>query len=225
MKKRHATICALHGKAAVKPSQQLSSLKIVSLWDSQRNVGYYGHVIYCGWWTVTCLTKDIADFVSLLEWDSDFSSKYPYWILNKFSKRPKLLSGLNELDSFYLNWRRTYHFYNSHCQISGTFWLSDELNALETQLNIKIKILDLCARWLLTRFDIWSPTHWTHCFLLLRACHIFKGLTPEHLRMTALAKSITKPLPQWTIEPILPANQHSDFHPNISATFEWTLVA
>lgn len=42
-------------------------------------------------------------------WDSDFSSRYPSWILNEFSKRPKLLSGFSGLNGFYVNWRRTCH--------------------------------------------------------------------------------------------------------------------
>lgn len=60
---------------------------------------------------------------------------------------------------------------------------------------------------------------------LIVSAIFLKRLMQPHLRMPALAKSVSKPLPKWTFAPILPANQLTDFHPNISATFDWTLVA
>lgn len=113
-------------------------------------------------------------------------------------------------------------FYNNLRQIFATLWL----RLLCPQHNWTLK----SKSWINVHCDCWQHSTsglkliWTHCFFLLKRIFL-KGLMPKHLRMAPMAKSFSKPLPQWTIEHILPANQLSDFHPNISATFDWTLVA
>lgn len=127
-------VCSHQDKAAAKPSQQPSGFQIFILRHFYPTITCkkVGIMDMC-WWTVTLLTKDILDFVNLLEWD--FSSKYPSWILCEFSNNPNLLSGL-QWASFYLNWRRTCHLGPFQEQPSPEIcylWLS--MNLLLLKLN------------------------------------------------------------------------------------------
>lgn len=116
----------------------------------------------------------------------------------------------NGLESFYLMWRwGAYHLGTFLQQPSLEFrylvTLSMNLLLLQTQLNIPEKF------W----HGILTVEHLSSCLHLIGLIKIFccdkhssqfKGLMPEHLRITTLAESISRPLPQWTIEPINPTS-------------------
>lgn len=65
-------------------------------------------------------------------------------------------------------------FYNNCRQIFATLWFCTYC-APNTELNINIKILDLCTQWLLTTFQhLVSNSFGLIVFSVKRACHIFK---------------------------------------------------
>lgn len=107
-------------------------------------------------------------------------------------------------------------FNYSHCQIFAS--LSLLMNLARTKHNRTLK----SKSWIFVSSDCWH-----HLVINLldslskEPATYLKGLTPTHLRMTTLAKSISKPIPQWTIEPILPANQPAFRFPSKHLSHLW----
>lgn len=187
-------VCSHQDKAAAKPSQQPSGFQIFILRHFYPTITCkkVGIMDMC-WWTVTLLTKDILDFVNLLEWD--FSSKYPSWILCEFSNNPNLLSGL-QWASFYLNWRRTCHLGPFQEQPSPEIcylWLSIWTHCPSNSTVRTVTVVNI--------HHLVSNSLDSFLFVVIRACHNFKRTfvrTPEDDSFGQKQFQAPTPMNYWT---------------------------